>query len=549
MNLSMLKLQLGILLTAAPIPDSQNLFDESWTEGNLYSIQGVVNVLGNFSVKVISIVGFGIVIFSILKNALSGLYVVNPNFWDKVDDLKNQAIAMANETVNGGLQMVGSYGGQAGNVAANRLGSIFTFLLSAIPNVKALTDFDDGVPVDKKQYFMKSIPLLVAQIFIGMLIFFGYPAKIANWIGTGGTYAIQAIINNVDPVETVQKFADSITVYNLSTDGSQDPFEQVVNDATSSMMSVVSTRYSDMKKQPAQETAYFIEQQLLTDLDKDIIRNVLGATDGYSISVSTTARQSLPTVSGNYKAVGEQGNQSGPYMAQATNGTVSFVYWVQGTSMPTGSQMVASDDYFVFRITATPIAISNTSSASLIAFAGINNTPITKDGRLNLDVKGITVGEDEADMRGTLGKTVTVDHIDASGQTVASFAAVLQSASVTQSSRAVPVLSFSAGDRQALQSALGGGGYLRVNLTGTWSRDVKSGTSKQQTTTLRVTEWRLTAGDKQATYALSTWTDIDNTTTEGVSLDANDFLTRGSKAGGGGGASKTQEVAQPEVVE
>lgn len=526
MNLSMLTLQLGIMLTSAPIPDSQNLFDESWTEGNLYSIQGVVNILGNFSVKVISIVGFGIVIFSILKNALSGLYVVNPNFWDKVDDLKTQAVAMAGDTINSGLQTVGGYAGQAGNVAANRLGSIFTFLLSAIPNVRALTDFDDGVPVDKKQYFMKSIPLLVAQIFIGMLIFFGYPAKIANWIGTGGTYAIQAIISNIDPVETVQKISDGITVYNLATDGSQDKFEQVVNDATVQMMSVVSTRYTDMKKQPAQETAYYIENNLLNDLDKDIIRSILGATDGYSISISTTARQSLPTVSANYKHVGDSGMQCGPYMAQATNGTVSFVYWVQGSSLPTGSQMVDANDYFVFRITATPVAISNTSSASMIVFAGINSVPQSKDGRINLNILGITVGEDETDIRGVLGKTVTVDHINSNGEIEESYAAVLQSASVTQTSRATPVLSFSAADKENVSKALSNG-YLRVNLTGTWSKDIKSGAGKQSTTTLRVTEIRLRQGVTDASYALTTWTDVDNKTIEGSKTLDGDFLTRG----------------------
>lgn len=522
-----------LILLAATVPESKNLFNEAWTEGNLYSIQSVVEVLGNFSCKVISIVGFGIVIFSILKNALSGLYVVNPNFWDKVDDLKTQAVAMANDSINGTLQMAGSRFGQGGNVAANKLGSIFTFILSAIPNVKALTDFDDGVPVDKKQYFMRSIPLLIIQIFIGMLIFFGYPAKIANWIGSGATYAISAVINNIDPVETVTKLSESFTVYNLSTDGSQDRFEQVVNEATNDMISTVKTKYSDMKKNPTQETAYALEQALLTDLDIDVIRNTLGATEGYDISISTTAREQLPTVSGNYKNVSSGNDQAGPYMAQATNGTVSFVYWVQGTVLPTGSTMVGSSDFFVWRITATPMAVSNTSSANLIVFAGVNTTPTSNgSGALNLTIQGITVGEGTQDIRGTLGKNVTVEHVNEQGEVVKSFAAVLQSASVTQSSGAVPILSFASANTQELKSALGSG-YLRVNLTGSWSREVKTGASKQVSTTLRVTELRLTPGSSSATYALSTWTDVDMSTKTGADLNASDFLTRGSLRGGG----------------
>ena len=516
-----------ILLAA--VSESQNLFNEAWTEGNLYSIQGVVEVLGNFSCKVISIVGFGIVIFSILKNALSGLYVVNPNFWDKVDDLKNQAVAMANDTVNGGLQMAGSRLGQGGNVAAQRLGSIFTFVLSAIPNIKALTDFDDGVPIDKKQYFMRSIPLLIIQIFIGMLIFFGYPAKIANWIGTGATYAISAVINNIDPVETVTKISEGFVVYNLSTDGSQDRFEQVINDATNQMIRVVQTRYSDMQKQPTQEVALEIEAALLADLDKDTIRNILGAPEGYQIAISATSRQSVPTVSSNYKAVDNNASGSGPYMAQATNGTVSFVYWIQGTSLHTGSTMVAADDYFVFRITATPVSVSNTSSANLIVFAGVSSVPTTANGTINLTVQGITVGEGQNDMRGTLGKAVVVEHVTPQGEVDRSFSATLQSASVTQSTGATPVLSFANSDKEALNAALGSG-YLRVNLTGSWSKDVATGASKQVSTTLRVIEWRLSTGSSSASYALSTWTDVDMTTNQGTGLEG-DFLTRGSLSG------------------
>ena len=522
---------LPVLLTA--VGDSKNLFNEAWTEGNLYSIQSVVEVLGNFSCKVISIVGFGIVIFSILKNALSGLYVVNPNFWDKVDDLKNQAVALAVDGVNTGLNAVGNRTQQiGGNVAAAKLGSIFTFILSAIPNVKALTDFDDGVPVDKKQYFMKSIPLLIIQIFIGMLIFFGYPAKIANWIGSGATYAISAIINNVDPIETVNKVSQNLTVYNLATDGSQDRFEQVVNMASQEMMSTVKTRYTDMKKNPAQETAYALENALLTALDVDVIRNIIGATEGYDVSVVTTAREQLPTVSGNYKNVSGSGAQEGPYMAQATNGTVSFVYWVQGNVLPTGSTMVGSTDFFVWRITATPMAVSNTSSANLIVFAGIslsaNDTKSNAStGLVSMQINGITVGDGANDIRGSLGRSVTVDIIDKDGGVHQSLPAVIQTASISQTSGAVPILSLSRDDAATIVKELPNNNYLRVNLTGSWSKDVKSGGSKQVSTTVRVTELRLVGNSTSSSYALSTWPDVDMSTNAGTSIDATDFLTRG----------------------
>ena len=42
------------------------------------------------------------------------------------------------------------------------------------------------------------------------MIFLGYPAKIAEWIGSGATYAIAAIINNVDLLKLYKVSAKSL---------------------------------------------------------------------------------------------------------------------------------------------------------------------------------------------------------------------------------------------------------------------------------------------------------------------------------------------------
>ena len=101
MNLTSSLMRLNLMLaTAAPADPSTDLFSGDWTQGNLFEIQGLVNVLAGIAVVVISAVGFGIVIFSILKNAISGLYVVNPPFWDRVSQLKEDAVNGATGLVN-----------------------------------------------------------------------------------------------------------------------------------------------------------------------------------------------------------------------------------------------------------------------------------------------------------------------------------------------------------------------------------------------------------------------------------------------------------------
>lgn len=500
-----------ILLTA--VTANQDLFSTEWTEGNLYSINGIVDKLGTFSCWVISIVGFGIVIFSILKNAFSGLYVVNPNFWDKVDDVKCQALGYKNGQATGGgiagtiTQMTGN-----GNVAAQKLGGLFTFLLSIVPNVKALTDFEDDAPVDKKQYFMRSIPLLVAQIFIGMLIFFGYPAKIANWIGSGATYALSAVINNVDPVQLVSKVSDSFTVYNLSTDGSQDPLEQNINTMTSDMVSTMATKYSDMDKSNVQNIAYLLEQNLLNAFDSEGAKRVLGADEGYVISSSALIQTSTPSVSASYGDIG-----NGVYQAMATNGTVSFKYWISASSILDSNYTtkLGSDDYFVWTVTATPVAVADISTANVIVCGGISTVPEVSGSNFSLTIKGITVGSDNSDIKGSLGKVVTVSAIDSTGNTLKTFNATLQTASVSQKSGATPLLTFSSSDRENLQTALSSASYLKVSLVGDWSKTVTS-TDGRSTTTVRITEFRLNPSATTATYLLSTWTDVDLTTSTGV---------------------------------
>lgn len=547
-------LAFGMLLASS----GTDLFQEAWTEGNLYSIQGVVNVLGGISCKVISIVGFGIVIFSVFKNAMSGLYVVNPNFWDKVDDLKNSAVNGLSNTINGGAAMVGnSQMGQAfggtGNAAAMKLGSLFTFILSAIPNIKALTDFDDGELPDKKQYFMKSIPLLIMQIFIGMLIFFGYPAKIANWIGTGATYAIQAVLNNVDPVKTVQKVADGIMIYNLSTDGTQDPIEQKVNDASREIMRVVYTTYDDIEKGPAQETALWIETALLETFSNDTVGTVLGASDGYSVTYNASFQQNEPKVSSSYKSVSTSDNCT-LYMAQATNGTTSFRCWLPGPQLPSGSTKVGPSDYYVLTVTATPRALSNVSTISAVCCAGVSDLP-TQDvaaGTFSVSIIGQTFGSGQKDIRGTLGKAVVVEVVSTdNGEVLHTVSANLASASVGISDNATGVLIFNKADREILKT---NNSYLRVNLPGSWSYAEPDSNGKA-TTTYKVSELRLSTGVSDATWAVtadSTFTMKDKTGKAGTISGAVKLATPGTKdnnGDGNGGEDKDKKPSETEKAE
>lgn len=510
-SIALMNVMTGILLTADP---SKNLFSEEWTEGNLYQISGLVEKLGGFACTVISIVGFGIVIFSILKNAMSGLYVVNPNFWDKVDDIKNQAVADSRDIIGGAT-------GQSGNMAVQKLGSFMSFLLGYIPNIKALTDFEDGEVPDKKQYFMKSIPLLIAQIFIGMLIFFGYPAKIANWIGTGATHALSAILNNYDPVSIVTSISDSFVQYQLSTDGTTDPWEMNINKMSSEMVSIMHTRYGDMQNDVVQQYAYSIESNLLTAFDITAVREVIGVTEGYNYSINATIAGSNPGMSAAYTPV-----ENNVYRAQATNGTVSFKYVLPVPTIITDSQSTTaafSGDYFIWTINATPVAVSNVSTSQFIAVGG--STSLTTGyvsnqsaGTSVLKITGVKWGKNAGtgNISGSLGKSCVVNFCDSAGASLFSTSASMQTQSISPVDGDALQLVFSYNDLTKI-SALTGVDYIDVSLTGGWSTTAKNADGIE--TALNVTTLRIDNRSMSAAEFINTsWAD-STTKQTGKSID------------------------------
>jgi len=358
----------GMMLTG-------DLFAEDWTQGNLNSIPWLTNNLGKLACIVISAVGFGIVIFSILKNALSGLYVVNPKLFDKVDDVQ-KAIGLGDYAAEGAL------GGLTQKVP--KIGSILQSLLALIPNVKALTDFDgvDSSVIDKKQYFMKAIPWLVAQIFIGMIIFYGYPAKIAQWCGNAGTTVIDLCLNNVDPVETVAGLADKMVIADFATDGSSDPYDQFVNQASKSAWRDIVGHLTDMNKQYRASSAYEVEGVIQTAF---VNVSQLQQTEGWDVKIVTSYTTQEPSVATGYAQEGDLWTNAAT-LGQGS--TITYKYWFTITgNVTTGSTMVDVDghtDYEVITVTLTPSALKTSTKATGQYIAGFSSAGMyeSKDGLL-----------------------------------------------------------------------------------------------------------------------------------------------------------------------
>lgn len=154
-----------------------------------------------FSV-VISVTAFFIISAALLKNACAGAYCANHKFWDKVAEAheKNEAISLANIK---DFFMQKNFFNTTG-------GGIRDFLLGLIPNIKALTDFEDA-DMEPKQYFMKAIPQMLICIIIGVFIYNGYYRDTAAKVGQFGSEICERVFAAVDPSTFIDKLTQTAT--------------------------------------------------------------------------------------------------------------------------------------------------------------------------------------------------------------------------------------------------------------------------------------------------------------------------------------------------
>lgn len=254
---------------------SQDLFQVDWTQGNLGSIPWVVTLLSTVACIVISVIGFGIVIFSICKNALAGLYAVSPKLWDRVDEIKKAGASAHKE---GGNQLI------------NILGSIPTIICKALPNIKALTEFEDE-QMSPKVYFMKSLPLLCVEIFIGAFVFFGYPATFANKVQEFGTGVIDVVFANVDPLGWVEKLPGEIAIFPFVTKSSDVDFDKNIYKIAQEGAATLYTRHTDIKKNSKTEGALNFEQWAIQEFSG--IGEYMDDREAWSMSVQTSYSTSM----------------------------------------------------------------------------------------------------------------------------------------------------------------------------------------------------------------------------------------------------------------
>ena len=178
----------------------QDIMNNERFQGAISSIEWLTTRVDYWFTMIISATAFFIISSALLKNACAGAYCSNHKFWDKVAEAheKNDSLNLAGiKDYFTGKQFMQTTGG-----------GIRDALLGLVPNIKALTDFDDA-DIEPKQYFMKAIPQMLACIIIGVFIYNGYYRDTASTVGSFGSEICNRVFSSVDPTAFVDKLSQT----------------------------------------------------------------------------------------------------------------------------------------------------------------------------------------------------------------------------------------------------------------------------------------------------------------------------------------------------
>lgn len=221
-----------------------NLFNTQWTTGNLSAIAPIVQIVGFIAMCLISIGGFFMVILPLMRNVINGIVVVAPNLCDKIDEAHRNKLGLNHVEGGNQVQMV--------------VGSLTMIILSFFPNFKAMSDFDQGIR-DPKSFMIKAIPMMCIYIFIGVFIFYGYPARIADKFSVAATGFIDMALNNVDPVAWIEKIPTNLARPDLSTSNATDELGKNTNTLSKSIYSSLTSKYNAMSRENRIAVSHEIE--------------------------------------------------------------------------------------------------------------------------------------------------------------------------------------------------------------------------------------------------------------------------------------------------
>ena len=206
-------------------------------EGAMSTIQGVTDIVDGGFMAVITFLSFFIISVALLRNVFAGVYCAFPRFWDQVADAHK-----AQETKT----MADLVAGVKDSYNKASMSTIKLGIMSILPNIKALTDFEDNTQT-AKSYFIKAIPQMIVVVIIGVFIFNGYYRDATALVAGTGAELLERTLLSVDPVKVFDTITNTAGRPSFATDDAVTPLGQVKNDVSVKIYSEIISTYTDIK--------------------------------------------------------------------------------------------------------------------------------------------------------------------------------------------------------------------------------------------------------------------------------------------------------------
>lgn len=251
-----------------------------------------VNKIGkfvdNWFMAFISFISFFIISASCLRNVLAGAYCVFPKFWDKVYDAHQQGQQLT-------IASLQSYftGGGWKNTST---GSITTFLLRLLPNIKVLTDFENAQDVDYKQYFMRAIPQCVLAVFIGVFIYNGYYRDVMIVTSQFGSRLTLNALTSISPDDILYKLSNISGIPDYPIKDAPRGTDHIADEYLKAVVKSINSDYPDQSEKKNKEKLY----NALSDWCSNYFATHFAEyqdTDIWSVSISNSGRKTTKTES------------------------------------------------------------------------------------------------------------------------------------------------------------------------------------------------------------------------------------------------------------
>lgn len=249
--------------------DANNAFNDilnntRW-QGNMDTISPIVGIIDVGFTTYLTIIAFFIIMAAMSRNILAAGYCAFPKFFDQVHEAHMEVADQS------WFNRFGTVDGWKSRFQEMNMSTIKKFFMRLVPDIKVLTDFEEGV-YDFKSYFIRAIPQMLAVVCLGAFIYNGFYRDVASQVTNFGSEMFRRVILNTDPVTFIDRITNATGRPDFSYSEDKTTKGKLINSIAQKSYSMVMSKYKDITSRDAKQR---IANKLETSIEKSITNTVM----------------------------------------------------------------------------------------------------------------------------------------------------------------------------------------------------------------------------------------------------------------------------------